>query len=74
MPPHAEKKAACKKGGITCPPELLGKAPSGLVTYCGGQLSITPAAQKKYIDELRRTVLAERDVFTAWLPDYIEEV
>lgn len=69
----SEIKAACRKVGVPCQPELLGMAPSGLVICRDGRLTITPAAQKKGFDELCERVLAPRHEFSAWLREYTEK-
>lgn len=69
----SEIKAACEKAGLRCPREALGMAPSGLVICRSGQLTITPASQKKYFDSLRKEVLAPRAEFSTWLSEYCDE-
>lgn len=68
----SEIRAICERGGVTCPGEVYGMAPSGLAVCHGGQLTITPATHKKHFDLLRESVLAPRELFAEWLRDYAE--
>lgn len=70
---NSEIKAACEKAGIPCHKDLLGMAPSGLAIFHDGQLTLTPATQKKRFSELLTTVLAPRAEFAVWLANYTEE-
>lgn len=68
----SEIKQACSKANIACSPSLLGVAPAGIAICRQGQLTITPASQKKHFEEFCCTVLAERGPFATWLADYTE--
>ena len=68
----SEIKQACSKADIACTQNLLGMAPAGLAICRQGQLSITPASQKKHFEEFCGNVLANRESFAAWLAEYTE--
>lgn len=68
----SEIKQACSKANIACTTNLLGMAPAGLAICCQGQLSITPASQKKHFEVFCGNVLANRESFAAWLAEYTE--
>ncbi len=66
----SEIKQACIKANIACSAGLMGMAPAGLAICRQGQITITPASQKRHFDEFCRTVLADREAFVVWLADY----
>ena len=68
----SEIKQACRKANITCSPGMLGMAPAGLAIFCQGQLTITPASQKRHFEEFCGNVLANRVAFADWLAEYTE--
>ncbi len=69
----SELKAACRKADVPFSKEMMGMAPSGIAICRDGQLSITPASQKKRFDAFRSNVLAPRAEFAIWLADYTED-
>lgn len=68
----SEIKQACRKANITCSPGMLGMAPAGLAIFRQGQLTITPASQKRHFEEFCGNVLANRVAFADWLAEYTE--
>ena len=68
----SEIKQACRKANITCSPGMLGMAPAGLAICRQGQLTITPASQKRHFEEFCGKVLANRVAFADWLAEYTE--
>ncbi len=68
----SEIKQACAKANIPCSPVLLGMAPAGLAICQQGQLTLTPASQKKHFEAFCGNVLAHREAFSAWLSEYAD--
>ena len=69
----SEITAACRKANIPCSKALLGMAPQGIAICQQGQITITPASQRKHFAPFLATVLAPRPDFTAWLAEYTED-
>ena len=68
----SEIKQACGKAKLPCFPGLLGMAPAGLAICQQGQVTITPASQKKHFEEFCGKILAHREHFADWLAEYTE--
>lgn len=68
----SEIKQACGKAKLSCSPGLLGMAPAGLAICQQGQVTITPASQKKHFEKFCGNVLARREAFVDWLSEYAD--
>lgn len=68
----SEIKQACGKAKLSCSPGLLGMAPAGLAICQQGQVTITPASQKKHFEKFCGNVLARREAFAVWLSEYAD--